>query len=60
MKTDFWKDWKRKTKLEEAAITSIKAGKKILLSNLPKDKIVAIYVKGSFVMRELNKGLAKK
>lgn len=55
MKYEFWKDWKRKTKLEESAIKSLKAGKEILLSNLPKDKIVSIYVKGSFVRRELNK-----
>jgi predicted nucleotidyltransferase len=55
MKTEFWRDWNRKTKLEESAIKSLKAGRDILLSNLPKDKIIAIYVKGSFVRREMNK-----
>jgi predicted nucleotidyltransferase len=55
MTIEFWRDWKRKTRLEKEAIGSLKAGKRILLSNLPNDKIVAIYVKGSFIMRELNK-----
>jgi len=55
MKKEFWKDWKRKTKLEEAAIVSLKKALNILLKNLPKKEIVAIYVKGSFVRREMTK-----
>lgn len=55
MGKEFWRDWKRKTKLEKAAIKSLKSGKKIILKNIPKDQIIAIYVKGSFVRREMNK-----
>ena len=52
---EFWKDWKRKTKLEEQAIKTLKAGKKIILKNIPKEQIVAIYAKGSFIRREMNR-----
>ena len=52
---EFWKDWKRKTKLEQAAIRSLKIAKKIILQNIPKEEIVSIYAKGSFVRREMNK-----
>lgn len=55
MGKEFWRDWKRKTKLEKAAIKSLKSGKKIILKNIPGDQIIAIYVKGSFPRRELNK-----
>lgn len=51
---EFWKDWKRKTKLEESAIKSIKIARKLILAELPKEQIVAIYAKGSFVRREMN------
>ena len=54
MKTEFWKDWKRKTKIEESAIKSLMKGIKIILENIPKDQIIAIYVKGSFPRREMN------
>lgn len=55
MKKDFWKNWKKKTKLEEAAIESLKQAKRIILKNIPKNKIVAIYVGGSFIRREMIK-----
>ena len=55
MKQEFWKNWKRKTKLEINAIKSLKAAEKIILENIPKDKIIAIYVGGSFIRREMNK-----
>lgn len=55
MKKQFWKNWQKITKLEETAIKSIKKAKKILLQSVPKDKIIAIYVKGSFVRREMVK-----
>ena len=55
MKYEFWRDWKRKSKLEEDAIRSIRVAKKIILDNIPKEEIIAIYVKGTFVRRELNK-----
>lgn len=50
----FWTDWKRKTKLEESAIRSINIARKLILSELPKEQIVAVYAKGSFVRREMN------
>ncbi|MBS3119024.1 hypothetical protein J4417_05120 [Candidatus Woesearchaeota archaeon] len=52
---EFWKDWKRKTKLEESAINSLKSAREIILKNIPRDEIVVIYAKGSFVRREMNK-----
>ena len=55
MTKEFWKDWKRITRLEETAIESLKQGRKIILDNFPKNRIYAIYVKGSFPRRELNK-----
>ena len=55
MRKKFWKDWQKITKLEETAIESIKKAKKILLQLVPKDRIMAIYVKGSFVRREMVK-----
>jgi predicted nucleotidyltransferase len=51
---DFWKKWSNISDLEKEAIKTIKNGKSIILKNLPKEKIVAIYVGGSFVRRELN------
>ncbi len=55
MKQEFWKDWKRKTKLEINAIKSLKVAKNIILRNIPKKKIITIYAGGSFIRREMNK-----
>ena len=63
----FWDSWKRKTKQEERAIAALKKVKKLIIENL-KDEIIAIYVKGSFIRREMNaksdvdteKGIAKR
>lgn len=52
---EFWKDWKNKTKIEEDAIKVIKFARERILENIPKEEIVSIYVKGSFVRREMNK-----
>lgn len=51
---EFWKDWKKITPLEKQAIKTLKSGEKIILKNIPKKEIIAIYVKGSFVRREMN------
>lgn len=51
---EFWKDWKRRTKLEESAIKSLKIMRGLILSEIPRDQIVSIYAKGSFVRREMN------
>ena len=50
----FWKNYKNKTSLEERAIKSIERSLDFLFSNLPKKDIVSIYIKGSFVTREMN------
>lgn len=53
MKKEFWRDWKKKTNLEKRAIKSIQKVKRILFQEIPKEKIYALYVKGSFVRREM-------
>lgn len=50
----FYQNWKRKTKLEERAIKSLLVAKKLILNNIPKKQIIAIYAFGSFVRREMN------
>jgi len=52
---EFWKDWTKKTKLEESAIKSLKLAKKLLFQNISKKEIISVYVKGSFVRREMNR-----
>ena len=52
---EFWRGWKRKTELEEAAIKSIKIAKRLILRTIPRNETVSIYAKGSFVRREMNK-----
>ncbi|MFA5176197.1 MAG: nucleotidyltransferase domain-containing protein [Candidatus Nanoarchaeia archaeon] len=51
---EFWKNWKNKTEREKRAIYSIKKAEQVLFENIPKNKIYAIYIKGSFVRREMN------
>lgn len=53
MINEFWKNWKNKTKIEIAAINSVKDALNFLIINFPKEKIVSVYVKGSFVTREM-------
>jgi len=55
MGDEFWKSWGRLNKFEVGGIKSIRAGKKIILNNVPKEEVIAIYVKGSFIRREMNK-----
>jgi predicted nucleotidyltransferase len=54
MNYNFWKDWKKKIKLEEKAIKVLLEGKRIILDNINKNEIISIYVKGSLLRRELN------
>jgi len=51
----FWKSWKRITLREKAAINSVGIAKKLIFKEIPKSKIIAIYVKGSLARRELTK-----
>ncbi|MBA7599193.1 hypothetical protein ES703_06220 [subsurface metagenome] len=52
---EFWKAWKRKTKLEIEAIKTLKGAKKLILKKIPKSKINSLYVKGTFIRREMNR-----
>jgi predicted nucleotidyltransferase len=54
MKYEFWKDWRKLSNLELKGIDTLKDAKKLLLRNFPKNEIYSIYVKGSFIYRELN------
>ena len=54
MKSSFWDEWKNISEIERSAIKALKVGKKLILQSLPKKEIVAIYVKGSFIRREMN------
>jgi predicted nucleotidyltransferase len=54
MSAEFWINWKNKTEIERRAINSIFVAQKILFENVSRDKIYAIYIKGSFVRREMN------
>ena len=57
---DFWEDWKRKTKIELKGIEVVKKARQLILNNIPKEEILAIYCKGSFVTREMNSSIGKK
>ena len=52
---DFWKNWKDKTVVEKKAIKKIVRARELTVKSIPKNKLVAIYIKGSFVRREMNK-----
>lgn len=56
MKYEFWKNWKRKSDQEKEYIEKLKKARELVINSMPKSKLVAIYVKGSFVRRELKKG----
>jgi predicted nucleotidyltransferase len=55
MKKQFWEDWKRKSKLELEAIKNLKQTIRSIVKEAPKEEILSVYVKGSFVRREMNK-----
>ena len=51
---EFWINWKNKTDVEKRAIDSLIRALDFLLLNIPKNKIISVYVKGSFVTREMS------
>lgn len=53
---DFWENWKNKTEIEKKAINSAKKARELVINAVPKDKLVAIYIKGSFARREMKNG----
>ncbi|MCF7866219.1 nucleotidyltransferase domain-containing protein [Candidatus Woesearchaeota archaeon] len=50
----FWNDWELKSSKEDIAIDSIEKAIKTLFEFMPKEKIISIYIKGSFVRREMD------
>lgn len=56
VKYNFWTDWKNKTEIEKKAINSVEKARGLVIKSIPKDKLVAIYIKGSFARREMKKG----
>lgn len=56
MQYDFWASWKNKTQIEKQAIKVILLVRKLIANSIPKRELVAIYIKGSFVRREMKKG----
>lgn len=55
IKYDFWKSWKNKTEIEKKAIKSVEKARDLVIASIPKNKLIAIYLKGSFVRREMKK-----
>jgi len=49
----FWNNWKNISEQERKAINVITAAQKLILSHIPRDKIVSIYIGGSFLRREM-------
>jgi len=50
----FWRNWKNKSSIEKKAILSINRVINFLLAHVPKDELISIYIKGSFITREMN------
>lgn len=53
---NFWVNWKDKTEIEKKAINSVEKARDLVIKAIPKDNLVAIYIKGSFARREMKKG----
>ncbi len=51
---EFWKRWKNVTPLEKAGVKSLRRALRIILKSIPHNRIVSVYVGGSFVRREMN------
>ncbi len=53
---NFWLDWKNKTKIEKNAIAAVEKARALVVNSIPRKALVAIYIKGSFVRREMKQG----
>lgn len=51
----FWEKWNNKSELEKSGIESLKGVKNMVFKEIPKEEVMSIYVKGSFIRREMNK-----
>ncbi len=54
-KYNFWENWENINSIEEKAIKSIIKARELIIKSVPKKALVAIYIKGSFVRREMNR-----
>ncbi len=52
-KNYFWRNWRRVSQIERRAIQGIKNAQNTLFQYISKSKLVALYIKGSFVRREM-------
>ncbi len=48
-----WQTWKDITPIEQNAIDAVIRARELVIASLPTDRLVAIYIKGSFVRREM-------
>lgn len=53
---NFWDEWKDVSELEKKAISSLLEAEKIIKNLIPKEYLIAIYVKGSMIQRQLKEG----
>jgi hypothetical protein len=51
---DFWDKWPNITAIEKRAITATTKARSKVISSTPSGELVAIYIKGSFIRREMN------
>lgn len=56
MRYAFWTHWKKITHIEKQAISAINLARKLIIKSVPAKALVAIYIKGSFVRREMKNG----
>ena len=56
VKYNFWEDWRNKTEIELNAIEKVKLARDLIIKSVPKKVLIAIYIKGSFVRREMKEG----
>src|SRR3989344_4316729 len=56
MQYAFWTHWEKITPLEKLAIKAINLAMKLIIKSVPAKALVAVYIKGSFVRREMKKG----
>jgi len=55
IKYNFWEGWKKITVFEKKTITAVIKARDKVINAVPNNKLVAIYIKGSFARREMRK-----
>lgn len=56
MENRFWEKWNKKSEREVEAINSLKEAIELVKDRISEEEIVSIYVKGSFIRREMVEG----